>query len=269
MGRPPPEDGHAARFGARAVLAAVALALTAVPFGLLLVLVQRQWAPLRRLDEAARDDVHRYALEHPSFVTVMKAVSFIGSGLVYGAAFAVVALWLLRRRLPRLALFVVVTVAGGAMVNAVAKQAVQRARPVLEEPIVELQSYSFPSGHAQSAVVTYAVLLLVFLPALRPPGRIIAAAGAVLMVLAIGWSRVALGVHFVSDVLAGYVLGAAWVAATTAAFSAWRREIGAGPVDVREGLEPEHAARLSPLDGDGDDGDGPGGEGRGGRGGRG
>jgi membrane-associated phospholipid phosphatase len=46
------------------------------------------------------------------------------------------------------------------------------------------------------------------------------------MVLGIGFSRVALGVHYVSDVLAGYVLGAAWVAAMTAAFAAWRRERG-------------------------------------------
>ncbi|MCZ4491922.1 MAG: putative rane protein, partial [Conexibacter sp.] len=47
---------------------------------------------------------------------------------------------------------------------------------------------------------------------------------AAVAVLAIGFSRVALGVHFASDVVAGYVLGAAWVAALTALFSAWRRE---------------------------------------------
>jgi membrane-associated phospholipid phosphatase len=55
---------------------------------------------------------------------------------------------------------------------------------------------------------------------------------------------VALGVHFVSDVLAGYVLGAAWVAAMIAAFNAWRREVGKPPVDPGQGLEPRHERRL-------------------------
>jgi undecaprenyl-diphosphatase len=64
------------------------------------------------------------------------------------------------------------------------------------------------------------------------------------MVLLIGLARIGLGVHYLSDVLAGYVLGAAWVAAMTAAFSAWRRERGRPPVDPKEGLAPEDAERL-------------------------
>jgi membrane-associated phospholipid phosphatase len=66
--------------------------------------------------------------------------------------------------------------------------------------------------------VGYAVLLLVFLPVLHGAGRRIAVGVAVLMVLGIGLSRVALGVHYVSDVLAGYVLGAAWATAMIASF---------------------------------------------------
>jgi undecaprenyl-diphosphatase len=57
---------------------------------------------------------------------------------------------------------------------------------------------------------------------------------SVVMVLAIGFSRVALGVHYVSDVLGGYALGAAWVAASAAAFNAWRRELGR-PQEARLG----------------------------------
>ena len=66
------------------------------------------------------------------------------------------------------------------------------------------------------------------------------------MVAAIGFSRVALGVHFVSDVLAGYVLGAAWVASMIALFNLWRRESGRPGVDPGGGLEPENAERLDP-----------------------
>jgi membrane-associated phospholipid phosphatase len=233
-----------ARFGARAVLAGVALALVAVPFGLLLLFVEERWPPLLRLDRGARDDLHAYALTNDGFVTAMKAVSIVGSGPVYLPLLAAVAIWLAWRGLPRLALFVAVTAAGSALLNPLVKSAVDRSRPVLPDPVARADGLSFPSGHAQSAMVTYSVLLLVFLPALRGRRRIAALAGAATMVAAIGFSRVALGVHYVSDVLAGYVLGAAWVAAMTAAFSAWRRERGRPGVDVADGLEPEAAERL-------------------------
>jgi membrane-associated phospholipid phosphatase len=106
---------------------------------------------------------------------------------------------------------------------------------------------SFPSGHAQSAIVAWAVLLLVFLPALHGRWRALAVAVAAVMVLAIGFARVTLGVHFVSDVLAGYVLGAAWVAAMIAAFNAWRRDSGRPEAEPVYGLEPRHASRLRPV----------------------
>jgi undecaprenyl-diphosphatase len=65
------------------------------------------------------------------------------------------------------------------------------------------------------------------------------------MVLGIGLSRVALGVHYVSDVLAGYALGAAWVAAMVASFNVWRREDGLPPVvHPDQGLDGEHVDRL-------------------------
>jgi membrane-associated phospholipid phosphatase len=160
---------------------------------------------------------------------------------------AVVA-WLLWRRLPRLALFVVVTTQGSSLLNGLVKLAVDRARPVLPDPVAHASGLSFPSGHAQSAMVSYSVLLLVFLPVLRGAWRGVAVSVAVAMVAAIGFSRLALGVHYVSDVLAGYVLGAAWVAAMTASFSAWRRESGRPGVDAAQGLEPEQAERLTPHD---------------------
>jgi undecaprenyl-diphosphatase len=91
------------------------------------------------------------------------------------------------------------------------------------------------------------VLLLVFLPVLRGATRRLLVPAAVMMVLAIGFSRVALGVHYVSDVLAGYLLGAAWVTATTVSFNTWRRERGLRAVHPPQGLEPEQATRLDPT----------------------
>jgi undecaprenyl-diphosphatase len=217
---------QAARFGARTLVAAVALVLVAVPFGLLLFLVQDKWRPLLRIDDGARDDLHSVAAAHDGFVEAMRVLSTIGAAGTYWVVFTIVAAWLLGRRLPRLAAFVAVTVGGSSLVNLAVKHAVARARPVLDDPVAHANGLSFPSGHAQAAVVGYGTLLLVFWPVLGRVGRRVAAATAVVMVLAIGFSRVALGVHYVSDVLAGYVLGAAWLAACAAAFDAWRRELG-------------------------------------------
>jgi membrane-associated phospholipid phosphatase len=228
-----------ARFGARAVFAGAALLLVAVPFGLLLFLVEDSWRPLVRIDGGARDDMHAVALRHDGLVGALKVLSTIGSAVVYIPLFAAVAAWLAWwQRLPRLAAFVVVTTAGSTLLNALVKLAVDRARPVLDDPVAHAAGMSFPSGHAQSAMVAASVLLLVFLPLLRGAWRWVAVGAAVLFVLAIGFARVTLGVHYVSDVLAGYALGAAWVAAMIAAFNAWRRERGRPAADPAEGLEP-------------------------------
>ena len=228
-----------ARFGARAVFAGAALLLVAVPFGLLLFLVEDSWRPLVRMDGGARDDLHAVALHHDGLVGALKLLSTIGSAVVYVPLFAAVAAWLAWwQRLPRLAAFVVVTTAGSTLLNALVKLAVDRARPVLDDPVAHAGGMSFPSGHAQSAMVAASVLLLVFLPLLRGAWRWVAVGVAVVYVLAIGFARVTLGVHYVSDVLAGYVLGAAWVAAMIAAFNAWRRERGRPAADPAQGLEP-------------------------------
>ena len=175
------------RFGARAVLAAAALVLVAVPFGLLLFFVQDRWPPLLQVDVAGRDGLHGFAVSHFGFVTVMETLSTIGSWWVYLLVFAVIAGWLLWRRLPRLALFVAVTVGMSPLLNELVKLAVHRSRPVVADPVVHANGASFPSGHAQAAMVGYAVL--VFLPVLRGPARPAAISVAVLMVAAIGFSR--------------------------------------------------------------------------------
>jgi undecaprenyl-diphosphatase len=212
----------AARYGPRAVLGGAALFALAVPFGLLLLLVEARWAPLRRLDEGARDILHGYAVGHPGYVLVLKALSFGGSTQVYLPLLALTAVVLVVFRRSRLAVFALVTYVGGGVINPAAKGMIGRARPVLPDPVSHAGGWSFPSGHAQAAVVTALVMLIVLLPVLpRVLGRI-AIGGAITVVLGIGFSRIGLGVHYVSDVLAGYALGAAWVAVSAACFGVWR-----------------------------------------------
>jgi membrane-associated phospholipid phosphatase len=245
-----PRPGDAARqrralgFGVRAILAGVALGVVAVPFGLLLFFVEDKWRPLLRVDDGARDGLHAFAVQQRWFVVAMETLATIGRWWVYMPVFAVLVGWLLWRRLTRLAAFVAVTVGVSPGINDLVKSAVHRSRPMLANPLAHEGGASFPSGHAQAAVVAYAVLLLVFLPVLHGAARRVAVGVAVLMVLGIGLSRVALGVHYVSDVLAGYALGAAWVLAMTASFNVWRREDGLRTAQVEEGVEPEQAERL-------------------------
>ena len=94
--------------------------------------------------------------------------------------------------------------------------------------------------------MVYGSLLLVFFPVMSRIWRRRALIGVVALVLAIGFTRLALGVHYISDVLGGYVLGLAWLAASTAAFSIWRVERGWRPVEPIEGLDPEAATDLRP-----------------------
>jgi membrane-associated phospholipid phosphatase len=171
-----------ARFGARAVLAGVAIGLVAVPFGLLLFMVESRWPPLLRIDDGARDAVHAAVVDEAALVTAMKLISSVGSARVYVPLFAVLAAWLAWRGLARVAVFVVVTMLGSWLLNSLVKLAVDRARPVLPDPVAHASGMSFPSGHAQSATVAASVLLLVFLPGLRGhPGRRRLALGAALV----------------------------------------------------------------------------------------
>lgn len=220
--RTSPANGRGVSPGTRVIRivgAALALVLVTVPFALTLELVEDRWPPLLSADRGARDSLNSYAVAHAGFVEAMRLISTAGSAPVWIGVLTVVAGWLLWRRLPRLALFVVVTTAVSAMLNAAVKSSVHRLRPVLDTPVAQEHGLSFPSGHAQSAMVGYAVLLIVFLPMLHGAWRKTAVAGAAVAVLAIGFSRLALGVHYLSDVVGGFAFGAAWVIVMAAAFN--------------------------------------------------
>jgi len=139
----------------------------------------------------------------------------------------------------------VVTTSLGGVLDTIVKLAVDRSRPSLVDPVATAFGKSFPSGHAMMSTIVYGALLLAFVPVIARRRRAAVIEAAMVLVLVIGFSRLALGVHYVSDVLGGYVLGLAWLTASTAAFSIWRVERGRPPVEPLEGLEPELAADSS------------------------
>ena len=223
----------------RSVRFFVIVGVLLVPFFGLLFLVEDRWGPLAAADQGARDGLHLYALGEPTFVAVMRFLSDSGSAMAWQIVTVAVTLYLLYRRLWRLAAFTVVTIAGSSLLNTAVKALVDRDRPLVSQPFVNEPGASFPSGHTQSAIVGYGVLLLLVLPALTHTWRRVAVVAAALMVLGIGFSRVALAAHFVSDVIAGLALGAVWLGLMTAVFRPWRNlaEVRAavkpGPVDAR------------------------------------
>jgi membrane-associated phospholipid phosphatase len=234
-----------ARFGARATLAFVAVFIAAVPFAIVVALVTTSSRSLLRVDRGMANTLHRFAGEHAEFASAMRTISDIGSPVAWWILLTPVFAWLLYRRLPRLALFVAVTAIGSSLLNSAIKVTVDRARPHLVDPVATAAGKSFPSGHTQSAVVGCGILVLVFLPIVHRRARPWLFAGASLVVLLIGFSRIALGVHYFSDVIGAILIGLAWLLAMTAAFSVWRREERKPPVQLAEGLEPEQRERLS------------------------
>lgn len=232
-----------ARYGLRVTLFAVAFLLVAIPFGLLLDQVKNDRS-LIRLDTSAANHLHDWVRGSENLVQNLKILTFFGSPVWFYIIVTPAALWVWRRGHLRLAIFLVVTALGGGLLDTVVKEVVDRARPSLLDPVATAQGKSFPSGHAMSSTFVYGALVLVFLPVIGRRYRPVVVGGAVLLVLAIGFSRLALGVHYITDVLGGFVLGLAWLAASTAAFSIWRVEMGRPPVKVGEGLEPEAAEDL-------------------------
>ncbi|MET0418266.1 MAG: phosphatase PAP2 family protein, partial [Actinoplanes sp.] len=161
---------------------------------------------------------------------------------------AIVVVVLLIRRLPRLALYLTVTGVGAMLLDPSLKTLVGRVRPVVADPIAYGGGNSFPSGHTLGATVVYGMLTLVFLSLARGrKTRIAVISVAAALIVAVGLTRIALGVHFLSDVLAGWALGLAWISVTAYAFRVWRREAGHPTPPLTEGLEPEAAVDLAPA----------------------
>lgn len=221
-----PRDVRASGLVTGRLRMAVSLATMAMPFALIVLLVQSRWTPLLAADQGARDNLHAYAVNQPGFVAAMRLISDSGSVVAWLLVLVPVVGWLLWRGLPRLAQFVAITAVGSSLLNTLVKAIVDRQRPKLTDPVALEHGLSFPSGHAQGALVGYTMLLIVFLPMLRGAWRRAAFTAAAIAILAIGFSRVALGVHYFSDVLGGFLLGAVWVALMMVAFNV--RNIGRG-----------------------------------------
>lgn len=237
--------GPAGRFGLRESLAGLAVVLVGVPFGLLLHQVTTD-GPLTVFDTSAAEWLHARVADNDLVVALLRAVSFTGKPIFLTLVVGVPTLWAWFHGARKLAIFLVVTSIGGGIVDTLVKVAVGRPRPQFDEPIATAFGKSFPSGHSMSSLICYGAAVLVLLPLLGPAWRRATIVLTALWVGLIGVSRLALGVHFLSDVLGGYVLGAAWLIGSVASFETWRIERGRRRTHpLTEGVEPEETRALA------------------------
>lgn len=236
--------GH---FAERSIAGLLAVVAAGAGFGVLLMLVRFKWGPLYHADHEAAEWFNGLVAPHHALVTVLQAITDLGGRPVLIWLVTIAVVGLLIRRQSRLAVYLIITGVGGLILDPSLKALVGRLRPVVDVPITHAPGNSFPSGHALGSFVAYGALLLVFLPAMAPRWRKPAIAIVGVLVFLIGLTRIALGVHFVSDVLGGWLLGAVWLGVTAYAFRLWRRERGRPVPPITEGLEPEAGEEITPA----------------------
>jgi undecaprenyl-diphosphatase len=164
-------------------------------------------------DSSVRAAVH--ACASPALTRLMFAISFLGSGGLIASALLVFALFR-HFQWRRAAIWLAVTLAGATVLDLTLKFAFHRPRPVpFFGPIP--RTYSFPSGHSLYSFCFYGVLAGLLARRVQSASlRVLIWLLAALLVLAIGLSRIYLGVHYPSDVVAGYLTGTIWTATMVA-----------------------------------------------------
>jgi len=160
----------------------------------------------------------------PAFVAVLRAFTEFGSAEWIGVVlFALVLFFAWKGWWPSL-VTLIVAVPGGMLLNEWVKLVVHRHRPFVDGPFVDWSGYSFASGHTIGATLLYGQLLLFILPVLKTRQlRLLCISSAASLVALVGFSRIALGAHFLTDVLAAIFFGITWLTLCLVAGKPMRR----------------------------------------------
>ena len=167
----------------------------------------------------------------PAFVSVLRAFAEFGSGEWIGIVlFALLLFFAWKRWWPSL-VTLIIAVPGGMLLNEWVKVLVHRHRPFVDGPFVDWSGYSFASGHTIGATLLYGQLLLFLLPLLKTRhSRVLCIFSAASLVFVVGFSRIALGAHFLTDVLAAIFFGIIWLMLCTVLGKSVRRRTVASVV---------------------------------------
>ncbi|MEU9997283.1 phosphatase PAP2 family protein [Streptomyces sp. NPDC050848] len=211
----------------------------------LLVLVGVGWSPLLSLDRSVAESLHRTAVAEPGLTRFNRVLSdWVWDPWTMRALVVLAALLLLwRRREPWLALWLVGALLVAAGVQQALKAALGRERPGWPDPVDSAQFAAFPSGHATTAMVGCGLLLWVLALRWRDTWRgwSVLAVAALVSVAGAGWTRLYLGVHWLTDVVAGWLLG--WCVVAVAIIT-YRRYGGDGSKTGRPASSGPNRSRM-------------------------
>ncbi len=189
----------------------------------------------RQFDEHVRDFIHSFA--SPAMTSVMRVLTEVGNinAVLVGTSAGCIALWLQNRRNGTVLL--AINTGGGVLLMWSLKLLFHRQRPTPYFGLTKPSDYSFPSGHSLVAFCFYTALASI-ISAERPslPTEIGVWLASGTMVTGIGVSRVYLGVHYPSDVLAGYLAAICWVSSVSLVYRRFRGR------DMTQHLEPSGKA---------------------------
>lgn len=164
----------------------------------------------RRFDEVTRAAIHQLA--SPTLTIVMRGFSFVGSTIALTIGTIIVVVRFAMKNLGREAKLFAITMIGAGLLNITLKLAFKRARP---EPFFNLslpETYSFPSGHSLTSAVFFGALAAILTARIKSRRvRAVIWIVSTLMFLTIGFSRIYLGVHHTTDVIAGFVAALIWI----------------------------------------------------------
>jgi len=178
--------------------------------------------PLSLVDGRINAWLHTHG--SPFLTSAFLIITSLGSTIPVSFIAIVAGLYMLWRRQPYWLLAIWTTVFGGMLLNRYLKLVFYRPRPRFDDPILALTGYSFPSGHTMAATVLYGVLCVLLVTKVKTkPAKILIILAAGLLIALVGFSRMYLGAHYLSDVLGAMAEGLAWLSlclATT--YSIWR-----------------------------------------------
>jgi undecaprenyl-diphosphatase len=173
----------------------------------------------------------------PAFASVLHTLTEFGSGEWIGIVLGALVLFFVWKRSWPSLVMLIIAVPGGMLLNEWLKLAVHRQRPFVEGPYVDWSGYSFASGHTIAATLLYGQLLLFLLPLLKTRHlRLLCIFSAASLVLLVGFTRIALGAHFLTDVLAAMFFGIIWLMLCTVLGKSVRRRTVAPAVPVADPL---------------------------------
>jgi undecaprenyl-diphosphatase len=160
-----------------------------------------------------------------SLTTFFIVVSSLGSTAMGTIIAVVLGVYLLMRKQRYWFAATILSIAGGSLLNRFLKLAFQRARPEFDDPASAFAGYSFPSGHTMTATVVFGTLaLFLFTRKKNLRSRAVVMGLAVLVIALVALSRIYLGAHYLTDVVAAIAEGVAWISLSFTVVSVWRRQ---------------------------------------------